>query len=283
MAALALRNEERIGLGVAIAAHAALVALVLWRPPSSPVVPPPERMTVTLSDEVGLTSSAPAPTADAAPDVAPELGEPAPPEPPAPVVRPEPLPPQPRVVPAPQPRPAPRAVPSPRLAPKAAPQPRPQPSARPAPRQAQPQPAPSRQPNRTQSGGNRIGNDFLKGAGGTSGQSRTPSAAEAGQLRTSFAQSVMAQVKPKWQGRVPQGLNTDKIQTFLSVELNRDGTLARAPTLIRQLGVDDTNRAQAPRHLEEAVKAVQLSAPFRLPPDMYDLWRRLPPLKFTRG
>ena len=81
MASVALNREERVGLAVAVVAHAALVALLVIRPAASPVIPAPERMTVTLSDEVGLTSTSPQPQAQAAPDEAPTLGEPAPPAP----------------------------------------------------------------------------------------------------------------------------------------------------------------------------------------------------------
>ena len=71
---------------------AGLVALLLWHPRGAPVVSPPERIEVTISDEVGLTSTAPKPAAEAAPDIAPQIGEAAPPAPaaePAPPVKAE--------------------------------------------------------------------------------------------------------------------------------------------------------------------------------------------------
>ncbi|MEN9717932.1 MAG: hypothetical protein RIQ99_810, partial [Pseudomonadota bacterium] len=74
------RIEERIGLGIALIAHAVLFAWLAWQRPAPPPLPP-ERMTVTLSDQIGLTSGAPNPTPPApepAPDQGPELGEPAP-------------------------------------------------------------------------------------------------------------------------------------------------------------------------------------------------------------
>ena len=67
MAHTALRRDEGIGLAVAAAAHVALVAVLVMRPPSAPVVVPPERMTVTLSDDVALTSTSPNPAAQALP------------------------------------------------------------------------------------------------------------------------------------------------------------------------------------------------------------------------
>lgn len=277
MAALALRKEERIGLGVAIAAHAALVALILWRPPTRPMIPPPERMTVTLSDEVGLTSAAPVPAAEAAPDVAPELGEPAPPEPPAPVVQPDP-PRQPRAAPVPQPRPVPRVVPSPRPAPRAIPsqQPRVQPSARPSQRPPTPQ---SRQPARSP-GASRLGSDFLKGAGGTSGQSQTLPAQITGAVRSSLAGAISRQLKPKW--AAPSGADAELLVTILAWSLNKDGSLAGAPSVVRQEGITDANRPQARRHAEQAIRAVTLAAPFDLPDQYYDAWKRVASFRFDR-
>lgn len=265
MAVADLRSEERIGLILAVIAHAGLLALLVLHPPKPPTIPPPERMTVTLSDNVGLTSTSPEPQAQAAPDMAPMIGEVPEPEPAA-----QPLP-QPAPIPAPQPR----VEPLPKLSPK----PVAKPSAAPAPRASQKPPV-------KKPGASRIGSDFLPGVPGAqaSGASRNPPAAAIGpQIRASFAQSVLRQVKPNWQGRVPQGVNTEKLVTILSIELNRDGTLSSPPRVLGQEGIDESNRAQAQRHEEAAIKAVQLSAPFNLPPELYDGWKRLPPLRFRKS
>ena len=138
------RSEERIGLGVAIVAHVGLAALLLI-PRATPVVTPPERIEVTIAEDVALKSTSPDPAAQAAPDVAPDLGEPAPaePEPVAapPLPRAEPPPPQPRPEPPkPQPKPQPKAEPPkpvakpvPRPVPRPVPKPVPRPVARPEP------------------------------------------------------------------------------------------------------------------------------------------------------
>ena len=90
MAQAALRIEERIGLVLAIAAHVGLVVLLAFRP-AEKVPPVPQRMQVTLADDVGLTSTSPDPNAQAAPDLAPTLGQ-APVSPPVPQVQPAPPP-----------------------------------------------------------------------------------------------------------------------------------------------------------------------------------------------
>ncbi len=300
MAAVALRSEERIGLGVAIAAHAALVALLLWRPPAADTVTPPDRIEVTISEDVGLTSTSPEPMAEAAPDVAPEIGEPAPPEPapPAPAVepqRPEPVPPPPAPRPLPKARPEPRPVAAPRPVPKPAPRPVARPSARPAPQPrpspkaaARPAPkAPAARPAARPSaaarpveraGGSRIGDDFLKGVSGarSTGESRNPPAQAAGpQVQSSLLGAISREIKPHWQGKVPEGADSEKLVTILRWNLNRDGSLSGTPQLVRQEGVTDANRPQAPRHVEQAIRAVQLAAPFDLPDQYYDTWKRV--------
>lgn len=316
MADFILRKEERVGLAVALAAHVALAALLVLRPATSAPDVKPERISVTISDDVGLTSAAPAPVAAPAPEQAPDAGEAAPapaeamppepepipapkpavaPPPPKPVVRAAPAP---RVAPKPPPpKPAPpTARPSPRPVAKAAPRPTPHPTT-PATRPAATRPTPARATTArpaantasrptSQPGASRIGSDFLKGAPNAraTGTSQTQSAATIGPaVRVSLAQSVLRQVRPNWQGRVPQGLNTDRIVSVVSIELNPDGTLARTPSVIRQEGVDDSNRAQAQRHAEEAVRAVQLSAPFDLPSELYQAWKKLPPLRFRKS
>lgn len=325
MATTTLRRDEGVGLALAVAAHVALVAVLVWRPLGKPVLPPPERMTVTISDEAGLTSTSPEPAAQAAPDAGPEIGEPAPPppepiakpEPPQPVARPEPPKPQPpkpqlpkpqpakAEPPKPQPRPVTRAAPppppkpvarpaqprpappravskpaAPAPAPKAAPRPapaRPQPAARPA-APARPQAAPPRS-----AGASSFADAFKAGVPGAqkSGPAANPPAQAIGPaVRSSLAGAISRQLKPKW--AAPQGADAELLVTILSWSLNRDGTLAGRPTVVRQEGITDANRPQASRHAEQAIRAVQLAAPFDLPEEYYDAWKRVASFRFDR-
>ncbi|KQM21576.1 hypothetical protein [Novosphingobium sp. Leaf2] len=143
MAAKGIRRDEAIGLAVAVALHAAVLAAILFSPRKNDVVKPPPRIEVTISDEVANTSTAPSP-AQASPDKGPEQGEPAPEAAPAPAVEPAPAP---RPEPAPQPEPAPvprpRDIERPRPQPKPVPAPRPKPVVRAEPRpEARPKPRP---------------------------------------------------------------------------------------------------------------------------------------------
>ncbi len=241
MTAATLRKEEAFGLTLAVAAHVALFAWLALGTRSPAPLPLPERMTVTLSEDVALQSTSPEPAAMAAPDSAPQLGE-------APLL-PEPVA---RVLPQPLPKvtPAPRATASPAVRPAVA---------------------------------SRIGSDFLKGVTGApaTGASRNASAATIGPaVRSALAGVISRQLKPKW--TAPQGIDAEKLVTILSWSLNQDGSLAGTPRVVRQDGITDANRAQAARHGEQAIRAVQLAAPFNLPPEYYDAWKRVADFRFDR-
>ena len=303
MAGAALNREESFGLVIALAAHVALGVLLTLRPPSAPTIPPPERMTVTLSEDVGLTSTAPS-VADPAPDEALELGEAAPepapqPLPPRPAPSPVPPQPEPKVQPKPlvtKPKPAPtvaaRPLPQPTKAatsPKTAPKTTSAPKATGAPKAA-PKSATgtARAPNAAatqpaKAGGSRIGSDFLKGVSGATGRQATtaPPAATVGPaVRSALAGAISRQLKPKWSA--PQGVDAELLVTVLSWDLNPDGTLAGSPRVVRQDGVTAANRAQAQRHAEQAIRAVRLAAPFNLPPEYYPAWKRISDFRFDR-
>ena len=177
MATRTLTRQEAAALIVAVALHAALVWWLAVLRPSPDPLPMPEAITVTLSDEVGLTSTSPTPNvADPAAAAAPELGD-TPPEP-APIERVEPSP-----IPRVQPRPPERVIS----------------------RQADRPPPPKvTQPNR--SGAQRVDRDFLKGVSGASGDSQSalvPAAQIGANVRSSLASAIARELKPRWVA--PQG------------------------------------------------------------------------------
>ncbi|MFN4112544.1 MAG: energy transducer TonB [Sphingomonadaceae bacterium] len=301
MATATLQQEEKLGLGVAVALHAALVAVLLLQPAPRDPPPLPERMTVSLTSEVGLTAQSPEPVAESRASIAPTLAEE--PAPPIPVATPEPIPaPRPVQTTAPAPRPTPtarpttptpRATASPRPIPPPvatrAPAPRPTATAAPAPRPSATTPprptatataAPRPNATPTRSGGSRIGSDFLPGAGSstTTSETRVPAGQIGASARASLVDGIARKIKPHWQP--PNGPEVDQIVTVLRFRLNEDGSLAGRPSVVRQTGVNDTNRAQASRHAEQAIRAVQLAAPFDLPPQYYEAWRNVSGFSF---
>lgn len=294
MVGITLKRGEAIGLGVALALHAGLVAVLLMQPERQAVLPPPpERMTVSLATDVGLEATAPDPVpvsrAATAPTLAPEPApdmsenttaeaEPSPPRPqpqPAPRVQREP---EPRAAPRPQPRATASSRPTPQRT--AAPDTRPAPAAKPAPaRTAAAKPAAST-PRR--SGGSRIGADFLPGAGSseTSSETRTVAAAFGATEQAALSAAINRQLKPHW--RAPQGVDADRLVTVLAWELNENGSLKGKPRVVSQSGINDSNRPQAELHAEQAIRAVQLAAPFKLPSEFYDKWKRIRDWRFDR-
>ncbi len=275
----ALRPEERLPLAVALVLHGLLVAALLLQPDRRNVVPIPERMTVSLAEDVGLKATAPTIVREQRAATAPILApEPAPPSPPEPVPVPEPAP-RPSAAPPPKPAPAPRTrVPQP--APK--PSPAAKPAAQPSPAAAKPAAKPAATPASKPGGASRIGSDFLSGAaaGSKKGDDRVAASEIGAAEKASLGQAIARQLKPHWSS--PQGADAELLVTVLAFDLNPDGTLSGTPRVVRQEGITDANRPQASRHAELAVRSVQLAAPFDLPPHLYNGWKRVSAFRFDR-
>ena len=148
MERVGIRAEERTGLIVAVVLHVALLAILIVQGLfPAPAIDPPQRMTVSLAEDVGMEATAPdpvmesrastAPTMDVNPAPAPEQQQPAPPQ----VERPVPAPQPQRETRAPSPQPRTEAPRARRPEPQ-----RTQPQAQP--QRAQPQPQPQRQTRR---------------------------------------------------------------------------------------------------------------------------------------
>ncbi len=293
-----LRPEEIAGLAIAVVLHlAVLAALAMQFATADPAPPPEQRVTVSLSQEVGLTSAAPEPVPESRAAAAPTLSDtPAPPLVPAPA----------------QVDPAPRAVetvaPSrPVTRPTAQATPRSRPSARPtrraqAPKQPRSQPpsrsrsqprsqpsarsAPAAKPSTpvARSGASRLDDAFTAGIGSsaTSTETRAPAATFGAREQAALSSAINRQLKPHWRGKAPSGLDAERLVTVLAWDMNADGSLKGTPRVVTQSGITDANRAQADRHAEVAIAAVKLAAPFNLPPEFYDKWKRVRDWRFDR-
>ncbi|MFA6218984.1 MAG: energy transducer TonB [Erythrobacter sp.] len=254
MAAQTLRHEERIGLAVAAFLHVALVAVLLLQPPAREAIPEPQRMTVSLVEDVGIEASAPDPVPESRAATAPTLSD-------APVPAPPVAQPVPRAI---QP-PAPRARPT-----------GPAPTAKPDSRdRRRPDPSRTQAPPRSsqRSGGSRLSDNFLEGSGSSSAtnETRIPASQIGASAKASLFQAVARQLRVHW--RPVDGAERELLVSKVRFRLNPDGSLAGAPSLVGQRGVTDANRAQAPRHGENAIRAVQLAAPFDLPAEYYEGWK----------
>ncbi|MFN3863999.1 MAG: energy transducer TonB [Erythrobacter sp.] len=265
------RTEEKIGLLAALVLHGALVAVLLMQTVRPQVSVFPERMTVSLASDVGLKAQSPDPVADSRAAVAPTLSED-----PAPAPEPEPA----------KPEPAPRATPTPPKPPARTATSEPAPiRERSRPDRTPPAARPSAAPARpaAKGGGSRIGDDFLKGAGSstTTNETRIPAAQIGASAKAAIGQALARQIKPHWSA--PQGLDVDELVTLIDFDLNPDGSLKGRPRVRSQSGINDSNRAQAARHAENAVRAVQLAAPFDLPEEFYEAWKSVRGARFDRN
>ena len=276
-------------------------------------------MEVSMVDEVALQSTAPKLSAEPPPpSVAPEQGPtqdaaPAPEPEPAPEPVPVPPKPQPKPTPAP-PKPQPKAAPAkPKPAPpkkevaKAAPKPKPAPEKPAPPKKPAPEKpkatAPSKpaakastkpaaktparasgQGKADKPKGSLLGDDFLKGIDTSADAPRKPPApapatAMGPAQKAALDAELRRQLKPHW--RPPSGADADRLVTLIEVRLDKSGAVIGTPEVIDQLGVTASNRPQAKLHAERAIQAVKLASPFRnMPPEFYDQWKWLRPLRF---
>jgi membrane protein involved in colicin uptake len=270
-----------------------------------PTLPPPEELSVDLSN-IAAAPKAVAPPA--APEPAPQP-EPAPtPPPPAPeaVAEPEPLPPE----PAPKPEPAHKPAAKPAAA-KPKPEPEPvaakAPAETAAPPKAKPKPAPKpevdddtrgrRRPEQAKLSsiiGQALGpakpvakpapklNDILAGAiGRPSPKPAKPAAAPdlprgapsprnaefAAQQAAGLAGAIRAQIIPCW--NVPSGVEGGQTVT-LRLRLGRDGRPLGLPEVTGGTG---SAPAGVKRVFDDSARrAVLQCAPLKLPPELYDQW-----------
>lgn len=263
-------RAEATGFGVALAGHGLLLAVLLVGFAAAKV-PPPQfapTMEVSFVEEVGLVSAAPVPNLEPpAPSVAPEIGVP---DEAAPAPEPEPAPPQPEPAPT-------KAAPAPK---QAAPVPSPE-RARPQPAREQPAPANRKQASaQERPRGSRLGPDLLKGIGrdpSPSRETRPTGAAMSSQAVADIASAITRQVQPCADRQVDPGPGANRIVTAIQLQLNRDGSLAARPRVVRQSGIDEENRRYADRVADLAIASFAGCAPLRgLPQELYDVprgWR----------
>lgn len=251
---MTLRNDEKIGLGAAVLLHGALVGVLAMQTMRSEVSVFPERINVSLATDVGLEAAAPdpvsesrmasAPTLDINPAPAPDAAKPEPAtrtaqtQPPKPTTR----------TTTQQPAPSRERTRPDRMPPK---------QANTTPRQTAPKTG----------GGPSFDEAFRDGAGTSrnTDETRAPAPKYGPSELASLDSAIGRQVKIKWQGRVPQGPDAEKLVTRVRFKLNPDGTLAGEPQVVNTVGITDLNRNQVARHREEAVRAVKLVGTFKVP------------------
>ncbi|MGE4432229.1 MAG: cell envelope biogenesis protein TolA [Sphingobium sp.] len=290
-----MERAEKIGLGIASAAHVLLFAAL-----SSNWVTPKrinlnnKPIEVSIADEVALRSTAPKLAPEPPPptpgDVEgpPEQAAPAPSES---IAQPEPAPPP----PTPAPRPKAAEKPAPKPTPKPVPEkPKPAPAKAPAKSQSKPTP-PAKAPAKTaakatatpskgtaaQSKGSKLKldtSDWKESASrSTSTNSKASDGATASAIgpaqKSALDAEIRRQLKPHW--KAPTGADVESLRTIVNVKLARDGSVVGTPEIVDTLGITASNRTQVRLHQEQAVKAIRLAAPFSLPAQFYSSWQFL--------
>ncbi|TIX49782.1 TonB C-terminal domain-containing protein [Alteraurantiacibacter aquimixticola] len=252
-----LSREEKTGLVVAGAAHAAILVALMVQVGSERDFTPPQRIDVSLATDVSLESTAPDPSDQPAAAMAPELSDlPSQESTPLETVVPEPVT-QPTTAP-------PRPAPSPRTQRVA------QPTPTPTPRATQTQ-APRPQPTQTQRAtGSRLNDNFLEGMSDSTGTQGQAGERPSAQQQASIDAAIIRQLKPHW--TPPSGVEVERLVTRVRFRLNRDGSLNGTPEVLATTGETDANRTQVNRHREQAIRAVRLASPFNLPERFYSGW-----------
>lgn len=233
----------RTAIGVAVALHIALLALlsVQWTRGERRFDNPP--MEVDLIADTGPTSTAP--EISETPPAA-KLGEE---EALSREAQTAPL------EPAPVPKPTPKA-----------------PAAKAPPSKAQPTKAPpTRRPNTPTGRLDGIAEGLGKEATNAPGRG-VPAAQTAAEVRKSIDVSIKGAVASRWNGCRVSGLDVDALKTTVKFRLTQSGGL-EAVTSVVTTGQNDSNQFQVARHQECAKRAIELAAPFDLPAENYDFWR----------
>lgn len=287
-------RSERIGLGVSIAAHAAVFAALVLSFAKTPPQEPPKAIPIdiSLADKVGLESSAPVPSqeelaAKKSPVEAPVEPEaaPAPAPEPQPLPKPQPAPPKPAPEPQPQPKPAP-------------PQPKPKPAEKPAPaKPSKPSPAAKPQPQKPSTApaqsaatgsarrpvkptGNLAGLDLGRSNNKTNSTSlRNPGSKASAEDVASFRGLIARQIQPCANRQVTPGPGAERIRVLLRVNFNPDGSLAGDPDITGVQGNDATNGRYVERVKDLAIATFKGCTPIRgLPANLYAVpsgWKSL--------
>ena len=246
----ALPREERFGLAIAVGLHVLLLLVLVFQPEPDELMERPERMTVSLASDVGLEETAPVIVPESRAAIAPTLSDD----------------PQPSVEDTPQVEQATVT-----------------PNATTAPPRERPRPQPTTKPEPRQGGGSQIGDSFLDGAGNsrTSDDARLPASQIGASAKASIIQAIVRQIRPHW--TAPSGVDAELLVTELAFDLDENGRLRGRPRVLRQGGINASNRPQASLHAERAVRAVQLAAPFDLPDEYYNAWKSIRGARFDRN
>lgn len=268
-----MERAEKIGFGVASAAHVLLFAALSsrWLGTPAPLKLNNAPIEVSIADEVALKSAArklstvPPPPMPGETEGPPEQATPAPSET---VTEPAPLPPE----------PAPATV-SRKAEPRKIERPKPDKAQATRPKESRSKAAD--RGKQAQSRGSKLKLDTSDWTRSTSRSTSADAKATDGAMASSLSDAqksaldaeIRRQLKPHW--KAPTGADAESLRSIVTVRLAKDGSLAGDPEIVETQGITASNRTQVRLHQEQAVKAIRLAAPFKLPANLYSSWNFL--------
>jgi hypothetical protein len=107
---------------------------------------------------------------------------------------------------------------------------------------------------------------------GPAGPVNPPAATAGPAVQASLGAEVRRQLKPHW--KAPTGADAELLRTELSISLAASGAVTGVE-VVRTIGQTASNRPQVALHQEQAMRAVRLASPFRLPGEYYEAWKQL--------
>lgn len=263
-------RAEKLGLGAAVGGHVVLLgAMALGLMMSAEPIAKPEAISVSLVGEIAKVSTAPDAIQEESAPPAPAEAEPAEP-PPSPAMQIE------RPVEKPQtkpvPKPLPRETPPPaKAATKKVAVKQPPAKTNTAPAKSGKGTTPAKPGGLSKSfedSINAIGK--APGAGKAVG---TPAAKTASEVRRSVSVSLASQIRSRVRACAPSGVEINKIETFVTLNLEPSGRLTSV-RFDKQVGVNDSNQPQAAPLKDCILQAVRAASPFEgLDPEYHDIWK----------
>jgi len=244
-------RTDKIGLGVASAGHVLLFAALStsWLRPD-PLRLNTDPIEVSIADEIALQSAARKISQTPPPPAPGELEGP----PEEAIEKP--------VEALAEPEPTPMAV----AEPTPAPPPPPPKAATRQPEQAKPE---------KKSRGSKLKLDLsgIGAAESSQASEGTPASSIGPAQKSALDAEIRRQLKPHW--KAPTGADVELLRTTVTVRLAKDGAIIGSPEVVNTSGITASNTGQVRLHQEQAVKAIRLASPFRLPANLYSGWNYL--------
>ena len=273
---MAMDQTDRMGLGVAVGAHVALIAaMALGLFMSTDPLKKSEPISVSLVGEIAEVSTAPDAIQEESAPPATAQAEPAPPAEPPPAPTPVMKIQKPVIMPQVRPidKPVKRdAPPIAKVVVKKVPvKPAPAKVAAVATLKSGKGTTPARPGGLSKSFEDSISNvGKAPGAGKAVG---TPAAKSGGEVKRSVSASLASQIRSRVRACAPSGVEINQIETFVTLSLEPSGRLTNVQ-FNKQVGVNDSNRPQAEPLKQCILQSVRAASPFSgLDPEYHSIWK----------